>query len=132
MSGEEHPHTLSSMASLALMYRDQGRWKEAEDLEVQVSEPRKRVLGEEHPPTMSSMAHLTPQKRGHTGPKPVHRTPQRTRLREFLLADPLYVIFRCLICGGIYQNSSTMESAQLQQLSVQWATGEKSSNRGSI
>ena len=43
--GEEHPDTLTSMANLASTYRNQGRWKEAEELEVQVMETRKRVLG---------------------------------------------------------------------------------------
>ncbi|KAH8758834.1 hypothetical protein BGZ57DRAFT_907136 [Hyaloscypha finlandica] len=43
--GAEHPLTLSSMANLAATYRDQGRWKEAEDLDVQVIETRKRVSG---------------------------------------------------------------------------------------
>jgi hypothetical protein len=46
------------MGNLASTYRNQGRWKEAEDLEVQVMETRKRVLGEEHPSTLSSMANL--------------------------------------------------------------------------
>ncbi|KAF1951016.1 hypothetical protein CC80DRAFT_425467, partial [Byssothecium circinans] len=42
MLGDEHPSTLTSMANLALTYGDQGRWKEAEELEVQVMETRKR------------------------------------------------------------------------------------------
>ena len=44
------------MANLASTYRNQGRWTEAEQIEVQVLETRKRVLGEEHPNTLSSMA----------------------------------------------------------------------------
>ena len=40
--GQEHPDTLTSMANLASTYRSQGRWKEAEELEVQVMEARKR------------------------------------------------------------------------------------------
>jgi hypothetical protein len=56
--GEEHPSTLTSMANLALTYSNQGRWKEAEELEVQVMEARKRVLGEEHPHTLTSMHNL--------------------------------------------------------------------------
>jgi tetratricopeptide (TPR) repeat protein len=47
--GEEHPFTLTSMANLASTYRNQGRWKEAEELEVQVMETSLRVLGAEHP-----------------------------------------------------------------------------------
>ena len=39
------------------LYSD-GRWKEAEELYMQVMETRKRVLGEEHPDTLTSMANL--------------------------------------------------------------------------
>jgi hypothetical protein len=38
-----------SMSDLASTYQDQGQWKEAEELKVQVLLARKRVLGEEHP-----------------------------------------------------------------------------------
>jgi len=61
--GQEHPDTLSSMANLASTYRNQGRWKEAEGLELQVMETRKRVLGQEHPDTVASMANLAPHVR---------------------------------------------------------------------
>ena len=54
----EHPSTLTSMANLASTYRNQGRWKEADSLEVPVIETRKRVLGEEHPDTLTSMNNL--------------------------------------------------------------------------
>jgi len=40
--------TLTSMANLASTYRNLGQWEEAEELEVQVMETRRRVLGEEH------------------------------------------------------------------------------------
>lgn len=56
--GQEHPDTLISMANLASTYRNQGRWKEAEVLEVQVLEIRKGVLGPEHPHTLISMSNL--------------------------------------------------------------------------
>ena len=56
--GAEHLDTLSSMANLASTYRNQGRWKEAEELEVQVKDTRKRVLGAEHPDTLTSMNNL--------------------------------------------------------------------------
>jgi hypothetical protein len=39
------------------LYRD-GRYKEVEELEVQITETTKRVLGDEHPDTLSSMANL--------------------------------------------------------------------------
>ncbi|KAF2189776.1 hypothetical protein K469DRAFT_47842 [Zopfia rhizophila CBS 207.26] len=47
------------MANLASTYSNQGRWKEAEGLEVRVIETRKRVLGKEHPDTLTSMNNLT-------------------------------------------------------------------------
>ncbi|KAJ7803987.1 hypothetical protein B0H14DRAFT_2326420, partial [Mycena olivaceomarginata] len=56
--GEEHPHTLTSMAYLVVTYQDQGRWKDAEALQVVVIEMRKCVLGEEHPDTLSSLVNL--------------------------------------------------------------------------
>jgi hypothetical protein len=34
--GDKYPDTLNSMANLAEGYRSEGRWKEAEELEVQV------------------------------------------------------------------------------------------------
>ncbi|KAL4911981.1 hypothetical protein BDW62DRAFT_215383 [Aspergillus aurantiobrunneus] len=46
--GPEHPSTLTSMNNLASTYRNQGRWKEAEEL----------VLGPEHPDTLASMNNL--------------------------------------------------------------------------
>ena len=49
---------LTSMGDLALTYGNLGRWKEAEQLEVQVLETTKRVLGEEHPDTLRIMNNL--------------------------------------------------------------------------
>jgi hypothetical protein len=37
---------------------EEGRWKEAEELEVKVMEARRRVLGEEHPNTITAIANL--------------------------------------------------------------------------
>ena len=37
--------------NLASIFQNQGRWKDAEELGVQVMETRKRVLGQEHPRT---------------------------------------------------------------------------------
>jgi len=56
--GEEHLDTLASMANLALTYQNQGRWTEAEKLEIRVSETRQRVQGEEYPDTLISMGNL--------------------------------------------------------------------------
>jgi tetratricopeptide (TPR) repeat protein len=46
------------LSNVAWYLRSQGRWKEAEELFVQVMETRKRVLGQEHPDTLMSMANL--------------------------------------------------------------------------
>ncbi|KAK3345614.1 Tetratricopeptide repeat-domain-containing protein [Neurospora tetraspora] len=46
------------MANLASTYRNQGRWEEAEKLEVQVMEMSKAKLGADHPDTLTSMANL--------------------------------------------------------------------------
>ena len=43
--GEEDPDTLTSMANLVSTYSNQGRWKEAEELEVQGSEQAKPQAG---------------------------------------------------------------------------------------
>ncbi len=56
--GEEHPDTLTNMANLASTYWNQGRWKEAEKLDIRALETSQRVLGEEHPDTLNSMANL--------------------------------------------------------------------------
>ena len=44
--GEGHPDTLTSKSNLASIYLGQGRLKEADELEVQVVETKKRVLGQ--------------------------------------------------------------------------------------
>jgi tetratricopeptide (TPR) repeat protein len=53
--GSQHP---DSLANLISTYQEQGMWKEAEKLEVQVMEICKQMLGEEHPDTLSAMAKL--------------------------------------------------------------------------
>ena len=47
-----------SMGNLACTYSDQGRWNEAEQLEIQVMDMRKKLLGTEHPDTLCSMGNL--------------------------------------------------------------------------
>ncbi|KAK7002445.1 hypothetical protein R3P38DRAFT_3042967 [Favolaschia claudopus] len=46
------------MSNLASTYSDQGRWSDAEGLQVTVLEARKRLLGEDHPATLLSMSNL--------------------------------------------------------------------------
>jgi len=56
--GVDHPDTLTSMANLASTYRNQGRWDDAEKLEVQVIETSKTKLGVDHPDTLTSINNL--------------------------------------------------------------------------
>jgi hypothetical protein len=57
--GLDHPSTLISMSSLALIYqRDKGRLDDAEDLNEQAFETFKRLFGLKHPDTLSSMNNL--------------------------------------------------------------------------
>jgi len=51
-------HTLTSMNNLALVFWHQGRLEETEQLVVDVTEARARVLGLEHPDTLTSMTNL--------------------------------------------------------------------------
>ncbi|KAK6430542.1 hypothetical protein LTR95_013305 [Oleoguttula sp. CCFEE 5521] len=54
----EHEYVLISMSDLATTYWNQGRWKEAEELEVKVLEASRRVLGAEHVDTLIYMNNL--------------------------------------------------------------------------
>jgi hypothetical protein len=56
--GDKYPDTLISMANLASIYWNQGRWTEAEKIQVRVREKRKKVLGDVHPDTLTSIANL--------------------------------------------------------------------------
>ena len=58
MLEKKHPFMLSSINNLISMYRNQGRWKGAEELNIQVIEMRKRVLRKEHLETLTSIANL--------------------------------------------------------------------------
>ena len=53
------------MANLALTYRNQERWTEAEELQVTELEVCSRVLGQEHPDTLTSMDNLALIWKGH-------------------------------------------------------------------
>ncbi|MDZ8224365.1 tetratricopeptide repeat protein, partial [Nostoc sp. ChiVER01] len=47
--GEEHPNVATSLNNLALLYKSQGRYSDAEPLLIQALTMRKRLLGDEHP-----------------------------------------------------------------------------------
>ena len=44
--GAEHPFTLISMENIASFYMSHGRWNEAEQLQVQITEMKKKLLSE--------------------------------------------------------------------------------------
>lgn len=48
----------STQYSIVVIYSNQGRWKEAGELGVQVVETSKRILGQEHLDTLASMNNL--------------------------------------------------------------------------
>jgi tetratricopeptide (TPR) repeat protein len=56
--GDDHPETLRTMGGLAVLYRNQSRYDEAEPLFLETLETRKRVLGDDHPDTLWSMNNL--------------------------------------------------------------------------
>lgn len=56
--GEGDRATLSSMALVGLTYQKQGRWKEAEQLQVEVMSKSQKALGPNHHTTLSRMADL--------------------------------------------------------------------------
>jgi hypothetical protein len=56
--GAEHPETLGSANNLASSLADQGKYTEAERIQREVLEVRKRVLGAEHPDTLTSANNL--------------------------------------------------------------------------
>src|SRR5438105_1221678 len=48
-TNNHNPQTLTRMDNLASTYGDQGRWNEAEELDMQMMEVRKRRLTQKHP-----------------------------------------------------------------------------------
>ena len=74
------------MNNLALTFWNQGRWKDAEELDVRVMEMRKRVLGKEHPNTLTSMNNLafTWKQQGRDG-EAIRLMSECVRLRTHML-----------------------------------------------
>jgi len=56
--GHEHPHTLVAMNNLATTYKNQRRWNEAEDLQMQVVSILRTTLGDDHPSTVIATSNL--------------------------------------------------------------------------
>jgi Tetratricopeptide repeat len=56
--GADHPDTLTSMANLAVTWKDMGRRGEALGLIQTCSELQQRILGVGHPHTLSTLSTL--------------------------------------------------------------------------
>lgn len=56
--GEDHPDTLESKNDLAVLYKEQARYDEAEKLLLEAIEGRRLRLGDTHPHTVESMNNL--------------------------------------------------------------------------
>jgi len=57
--GRNHQSTVLTLSSLAEMYYRQGKWNEAEKLQVEVLEARKKALGDEDTLTFTAMSRLS-------------------------------------------------------------------------
>src|SRR5262249_22960551 len=56
--GEEHPDTLTSVNNVASIYRDEGKYRDAELLYFGLSKSMSRALGETHPNTLTTLSNL--------------------------------------------------------------------------
>jgi hypothetical protein len=56
--GPEHPSTLDTTGNFAASLRGQGKHAEAEEMQRELLDVRRRVLGPEHPNTLTSMNNL--------------------------------------------------------------------------
>ncbi len=56
--GQEHPFTLKTIDSLALLYKAQGNYSEAEPLYKRALDASERTLGKEHPFTLATAKSL--------------------------------------------------------------------------
>ena len=54
--GEQHPDTLATKSHIGDVYRDEGKYAQAETLFATAVDGRRRALGPEHPDTADAMA----------------------------------------------------------------------------
>ena len=58
MLGDEHPDVADSLNNLASLYKNQGKYDEAEKMFKESLAMRKKMLGEEHPDVAQSLNNL--------------------------------------------------------------------------
>ena len=63
--GDEHPSVASSLNNLALLYKSQGRYSEAEPLYIEALAIAQQRLGANHPNTITIRENLEDLQRNH-------------------------------------------------------------------
>lgn len=58
MLGEDHPLTLQSKNDLGILYKEQVRYQDAEQLLLEALEGRRRKLGDKHQHTLESLDNI--------------------------------------------------------------------------
>ncbi len=105
---------------IALIYHDEGRWREAEELELQVMETMKRVLGEEHPDTLISMGNLAATYRNQGRWKEAEELEMQVmKMRKRILGEEHpHTLISIGNLASIYQNQGQWKKAEKLQMQV--------------
>lgn len=133
--GEEHPSTLTSMANLAAIYRNQKCWKKAIELQVQVIKITKRVLGEEHPSTLINIANLASIYRNQRCWKEAEelQVPVIETIKRVLGEEHPDTLSSITNLAAIYRNQRRWKEAEELQVQVikitKWVLGEEHPSR---
>ena len=56
--GDDHPHTLTSMGNLGNLYKQQGKYTEAEELLTEALAGSRKQLGDDQPETLNTEGNL--------------------------------------------------------------------------
>ena len=118
MLGEESKLALISTAMLASVYRRQGRWKEAEELSMQVLEARKKSLGEDHPDTLLSMASLAStlwRQRRWDEAQQLEIQVMEANKAKFGMDHPSTIVSLANLALTLFDNGQLEESEKLQR-----------------
>ncbi|OQE34786.1 hypothetical protein PENCOP_c015G06953 [Penicillium coprophilum] len=116
----DHPDPRRIIAGPLWTYKSQGRWEDAERLQVQVVETVKGILGEDHPDTLASIADLaltyTNQRRWEEAER-LQVQVMETR-KEILGSDHLDTLASMADLALTYTNQRRWEKAERLQVQV--------------
>ncbi|KAK3073690.1 hypothetical protein LTR53_004504 [Teratosphaeriaceae sp. CCFEE 6253] len=119
MLGEEHPSTLKSMSSLAMVYHAQGRYSKAAELGEQALLVMNRVFGEEHPDTLENLCALasTYSSQGHLN-KAVELNKRVLSTRTRVLGQKHIATLASMrnLAGNYFDQGKLAEAAELGEL----------------